>query len=148
MKSEDCKRFDECSAPICPLNDGSLNNGTWYPEENVCMLQVFCHKPWIRNQKKIARKVRNKDLYFTLEMLSRNCVITLATEGLDPDHDISEMREDEVRWLKQHPEKPKLSEAKKKELRNRMMKVRQVLNPSEKDSNGIENLSFKRESAL
>ena len=129
MKAEECKRFDRCSAPLCPLDEESLGSGIFYPNEEVCQLQAFCKLDWIRNQRKIAKKSRNVDFYFTHRMLEQNCVIGRGIEGLDPDHDISERERDVARWLKQHPEKRIISEAEREELKNRMMKVRQGLNP-------------------
>jgi len=139
MKAKECKRFDSCSAPLCPMDENSLSNGIWYPDEEICQLRIYCNEPWIRNQKKIARKVRNKDFYFTLEMLSRNCIITIATEGLDPDN--NDLYDDLAvkRWLNKHPEKPTLSEAKKEELKSRLAKAKQKINPYKKESNGRQN---------
>jgi len=126
MKAEGCKSFDSCSVPFCPLDYGNMDCAIWYPDEPICMLQAFCHETWIRNQKKIAKKSRNVDFYFTRRMLEQNCVIGKEITGLDPDHD-----KDEVRWLKEHPKKRVISEAEREKLKNRMLELRKGLNPSE-----------------
>ena len=140
MKVKDCKRYESCNAPLCPKDQGSLERGSWFPFEEICGLQTYCHESWIRNQKKIAKKSRNIDFYFTHRMLEQNCIIGRGIVGIDPDHDITDIKKDETRWLQEHPVKRIISEEKRELLRNRMEKIRQGLNPSEKDANGIENL--------
>ena len=140
MEAKECKRFDSCSAPICPLYGGDI----WYPDEEICKLQAYCHEPWIHNQKKIARKVRNKDFYFTLEMLCCNCIITTSTEGLDPDKTDYQDERAVKNWLRIHPEKRKLSEAKKLEIR---LRLKRGLDLKEKRANDRENSSSYRQSA-
>jgi hypothetical protein len=142
MEAKLCKRFDSCSAPLCPMDESSLANGIWMPDEDICQLQTFCNLNWVRNQKKIARKSRNKDGYFTCKMLLRDCIVGKGVEGLDPDHDISDMEKDEARWLQQHPEKPKISDVKKQELKNRLMKLKLELYPLENDAIRRENLEI------
>lgn len=129
--SRDCPQYRSCSAPICPLDKGSMDRAVWYPTEETCTLSAFRNLPWVKNQRKIARKVRNRDFYFTKEMLEQNCVITVATEGLDPDKTDIDDSKAVRRWLKQHPEKRKISEAEKEEARNRMFKLRGSLTPFE-----------------
>lgn len=141
-----CKRLESCSAPLCPMDEGSLGSGIWYPDEEICKLQAFCKLNWVQNQKKIAKKARIIDLYFTHRMLQQNCIIGKGISGLDPDHDIKDMEKDEAKWLKEHPEKRKLSEEEKEKLRNRMDEVRQGVNPLEKGTNYIENMNLNKQS--
>jgi len=58
----DCK-FESCSAPICPLDEQSLKKGIWYPGEEICHKRLGLQ--WIKIQRRIAKKVKNKDRYFT-----------------------------------------------------------------------------------
>jgi hypothetical protein len=97
-----CKYFDEgCSAPLCPLDLESLNCGRWYPDEEICKNREFTNPTWIKNQKKIAKRARDKEKYFTIEMLNRNCAIAKGIVGLDPDRaEEPQLKE----WLKKHPE--------------------------------------------
>lgn len=135
MTAKECKRFDGCSAPLCPMDESSLNCGIWYPDEEICSIREFGRLDWIKNQKKIARKVRNKDFYFTSEMLSRNCVITVATEGLDPDK--NDFNDDWAikRWLAKHPGKKGISEEKREELAIKMNKVREMKDSAKQGDN-------------
>lgn len=146
MKSEDCKRFESCRAPICPLDEDSFKCGIWYSGEDVCMLQGFCKLNLIQNQKKIRRRTRVSESFYTIRMLQRNSIVSKGISGLDPDHEITDMEKDEAKWMKEHPEKHTISEVRKEELRNRMMKIRQGLNPPEKDPNHFENSSFDKQS--
>ena len=107
MRPEDCKRYKDCSAQLCPMGTCS---GSWYPEEDICESREFSYESWIRNQRKIARKTRDLDTYYTYKMLQQNCIIGKGISGLNPDNDYCEMKNDGDRWLKAHPEKQKLSE--------------------------------------
>ena len=141
MKEKECKRFDSCSAPICPLFGYS---GLWYPDEEICQSRKFNHEPWIRNQKKIDRKVLNKDFYFTKEMLERNCVITVATEGLDPDKSDLDDERALKDWLSKHPEKRKLSDVERAEIGLRLKRGLDII---ENGANYRQNSSSTRQSA-
>jgi len=147
MKAEDCKRFDGCSAPLCPMDMDSLISSAWFPGEDICPLHASCKLDWIRNQRKITKKSRNLDFDFTLRMLKQNCVISRGIKGLDPDHDISARERDENRWLKQHPEKRIISEEEREKLRKQLMKVRQGLIPPEKETIPLEKTNFSIPSA-
>lgn len=124
MNPKDCNRFDSCSASICPL-DGC--GGIWYPDEHICTSDLFKNQEWIKNQKKIARKVRNKDFYFTKEMLERTFVVTVATEGLDPDK--TEIDDEKVinEWLRKHPQKREISQVERENARERMLELKRSL---------------------
>lgn len=147
MKPNECKRFGSCSAPLCPTDENSLACSIWYPDEEICQAQEYCHELWIRNQRKIAKKAHNKYFYFNYQMLSHNCIISKGIEGLDPDRtDITEEQQLK-RWLKQHPEKRIKSDEEREKLKNRMVEVRQGLILTKKDANRLENSSFNRQSA-
>lgn len=128
MEAKDCIRFDGCNVPLCPRDEESLSNGSWFPDEPICPLQAFCKEPWIINQKKIAKQARNVEFYFTLRMLKHSCVIGRGIEGIIPDHDISERDVDEDHWLIQHPQKRKLTEAEKVERGLRLKRVLDLKN--------------------
>lgn len=119
---EDCKKFNYCSAPLCPLDEESLRDGLWYPDEEICTTQPYPN--WIKTQRKIARRCKDKDKYFTYEMLDRNCVMGKGMVGLDPDRDEKPQLK---RWLRIHPPKRKLSEEEKEELRKMGVEARKKL---------------------
>ena len=100
MGTVDCKRFESCSAQICPL-DGA--DGIWYADEEICLSREFSNEYWIRNQRKIAKKTRDLDSFYTLRMLQQNCIIGKGISGIDPEHDLTEMEKVVNRWLKEHP---------------------------------------------
>lgn len=129
--ARDCPRFDSCSAPLCPLDAGSLNGSIWYSDEEICTAQGFGQLPWIRNQKKISRRCRDTSGYFTLEMLSHNCQIKGGITGLDPDTtDIDDSRAVK-KWLMAHPEKREISEEERQERRIRMIELNRRSTPTE-----------------
>jgi|WetSurMetagenome_2_1015567.scaffolds.fasta_scaffold00070_6 hypothetical protein len=139
-----CKQFDFCEAPICPLKGfGSI----WYADEAICNSHEHCKLNWIRNQRKIARKTSDLDTYYTHRMLEQNCIIGRGIKGIDSETDLKDVDREVSKWLEKHPEKPKVSETKKAELRKRMAKVREKLIPVEKDAIRREDSGINRQSA-
>jgi len=109
--SEQCRHFDYCNAPLCPLNAKHLIIDAWYPDEEICRLKTATN--WIRIQKKIAKKTKDKNTYYTYKMLNRNCRVGNGMIGLNPD----KPEKPQLRaWLKKHPPKKAASEKQKKLL--------------------------------
>ena len=116
MTQDDCRLYETCSAPLCPLDRASLLNGIWYPDEEICRSRTVGNLPWIRQQGKIAKSASPTDRYFHPEMLQRNCIVKKGIAGLDPD----EIEKSQLqKWLDDHPERKELSEEKKTILRQR-----------------------------
>ena len=111
LKSDQCRHFDSCSAPLCPLDEKHLKGDIWYPEEEICRLKKI--PDWIKQQKKIAKKTKEKDTYYNYEMLNRNCRVGNGMTGLNPDKSEEPQLED---WHKKHPLKKALSEKQKNNL--------------------------------
>lgn len=55
-----------CSAPIYPEDESSLKNAIWYPDEPICPKRGL-NLSWLKIQKRIARKAKDKDRYFTFK---------------------------------------------------------------------------------
>ena len=53
--SHECLRFNHCSAPLCPLDEG-INDRIWYHDEEVCRAQRFNKRRWIRKQCSIQKR--------------------------------------------------------------------------------------------
>jgi len=102
MDFKDCKRFNYCGANICPY-DPDKNNKTWYPGEEICNLQNRKNL-FIRNQKKIAKRCKAIESYFTYAMLNRKCIIRTGVKGIFPDSQVNE-KQQEINWLKKHLER-------------------------------------------
>ena len=100
INAEDCKKFESCSAPLCPWDASSLEHGLWYPDEDICNFQQANQLDWVRRQRKIAKKIENKLSFFTHKMLCQECRVTSAIKGLNPDKDRDKQEED---WLIKHP---------------------------------------------
>ncbi len=79
-----CTLFEDCLAPLCPLDLSSLK-GIWYPDEDVCRSRTQGARPWIRAQRRLSKVAGSGAGYFTLEMLNRLIVIRKGISGLDPD---------------------------------------------------------------
>ena len=81
MKVTDCTN-DGCSAPICPLDKDSLKNGIWYPDEPICTSKD--RPDWVTIQKRIAKKAKNKERFFTHKDFLRIKVVR-NPRGHNPD---------------------------------------------------------------
>lgn len=113
MIPSDCRKYDTCNAPICPLDEQSLKCGIWYPDEEVCPVRDYVALPWVQSQRKILKRAGRTDRYFTLSMLERNCIVKGGIEGLDPD----EVEAPQLKkWLGAHPEKRAISEKERHRL--------------------------------
>ena len=135
---ESCKFFDSCSASLCPL-DPRVKEMQWCPEENdtdgICKNREFAGLRFVRTQKRIARAIRNKrrerDDYFSYEMLNRNIVVRSGIEGIPdpPDTIKNPMRwysDKEKKWTDSHPEKKQLSDIEIEKRRSRMIEIRKA----------------------
>jgi hypothetical protein len=135
---EGCKFFDSCSVNLCPL-DPRLKEILWCPEENdsdgICKNREFAGLQFVRTQKRIARATRNKrrerEDYFSFEMLNRNIVVRSGIEGIpDPPDTIKDPEkwysDKERKWILNHPEKKQLSSEEIERRRLRMKSIRKT----------------------
>jgi hypothetical protein len=99
MTAAQCRLYETCLAPLCPLDRCSLN-GIWYCDEEICRSRTYGNLPWIRAQRKIA-KVKAGG-YFTLEMLNDIRTARKGMTGLDPNEDEKSQLQ---RWLDLHEKK-------------------------------------------
>ena len=111
FRSDQCRYFNSCSAPLCPSDAKHLKIEAWYPDEEICRLKTVPN--WIKIQKKIAKKTKDKNTYYTYEMLNRNCKVGSGMTGLNPD---KPEKPQLTAWLKKHPQKKALSKKQKKVL--------------------------------
>jgi len=119
MKATDCKKFDECSAPICPLDQESLEKCSWFSDEDICTRTPY--PLWIKQQKKIKKISSNPDRYFTYEMLNKNFMVKTGIEGLDPDKVESPQLK---QWLKAHRGRKELTQVEKDRKRELIKEAR------------------------
>jgi hypothetical protein len=111
--NENCKYFDGCSAPVCPMDAGAAKTA-WFAGEDVCRLHGVTE--WVKQQRKIAKTGADETAgCFTLPMLERRYVIGKKITGIDPDGTEEEREEAEKNWLDRHPPiKPKSNEEREK----------------------------------
>jgi len=100
VSAHKCKYFNRCSAPLCPLDENSLQNGVWYPDEEICRLREFQGLRWVQNQRELKKRGVPVDGYFTAAMLDNEIIFHPDIRGIDPD------RKDEEkqikRWLERY----------------------------------------------
>jgi len=96
MSSPDCWNYENCSAPLCPLDRESETCG-WFPDEDVCILKDA--PAWVKVQRKLSKYgIPWTAGYFTIEMLKHPCPMGRGAKGLDPDRDPKTRPEDVERW--------------------------------------------------
>ena len=99
MNNIDCIRFEDCSAPICPLQQNTTDSGIWYPGEEICVAKKFQTLPWIKKQKAIAKVEAPTDRYFTVKMLEAIKQVRRGIEGISPDQPLEQAKKAERKWL-------------------------------------------------
>ncbi len=97
MQKWECRHFETCEAPLCPLDKVSFEHGIWYPDEGICKLKEFQTLLWIKNQKKIKKVSNNSDTYYTVRMLNNHLIVRKGIKGLDPDKSVS--KKEEQAWI-------------------------------------------------
>jgi hypothetical protein len=95
----DCQKYEECSAPICPLEKNSVDNGIWYADEEICQVRKCQRLPLIMKQKLVAKAGASNDKYFTAEMLLSKKQIRKGIEGIDPDQPLDRADAEEKKWM-------------------------------------------------
>jgi hypothetical protein len=83
--------------------------------------------PWIKTQRKVARRCKEPDKYFVVEMLTNLSQVRKGTVGLSPDVSY-EMQLNS--WLKDHhkAKKREYTEEEKQAFREKMIKLRELKN--------------------
>jgi len=95
---KNCDRFDDCAAPLCPL-DGGVDACTWYPDDPICPKPA---PAWLMKQKRIREVATDRENYFTGAMIKRMGRIYKSVYGLNPERPHEPQ---EARWLEKHPER-------------------------------------------
>jgi hypothetical protein len=98
----ECKYFDSCSAPLCPMDSESMSAGIWYADEEVCKRRDLS-APWVKRQKRIA-EVTGADFLagaFNHRMLAHDFTVYKKIQGLDQE--ASGMTPANVaKWISRH----------------------------------------------
>ncbi len=127
MQKWECRHFETCEAPLCPLDKVSLEHGIWYPDEGICKVKEFQALLWVKNQKKIkkASNPNSSDTYYTVRMLNNHIVVRKGIKGLDPDKAVS--KKDEQVWINARKLKKKtLSQEEKRKRLEALKKAREA----------------------
>jgi hypothetical protein len=130
MKNKNCKFYESCSAPMCPiLSDEQNENYCWYPDEEICRSRKGI-PDWIKQQRKIAKKAKPENYwhYFTLEMLKVRFRITSNVKGLDPNIDLDKEKRQLNAWHKKYKgtKKRRISDELKEKRRQALVLARKA----------------------
>jgi hypothetical protein len=99
MNNINCPKFEDCSAPVCPLQQNAIGHGIWYPDEEICIARKFLTLGWVRKQKAIVKVKAPEDRYFTVEMLEAIKQVRKGIEGISPDQLLEQAKEAERKWI-------------------------------------------------
>ena len=58
MNDRLCNLFELCEtpeAPLCPIQQDTMEHGRWYADEQICKAKKFQNVPWIDKQRRIAK---------------------------------------------------------------------------------------------
>ena len=89
----DCRLFEGCESPLCPLQENTVQYGIWYADEGICKARKFQKLPWVIRQKRIVKQgLTYEDGYFNVRMLEAIQAVTKGLKGADPDDVKSENR--------------------------------------------------------
>lgn len=134
---KECRFYERCGAQLCPEDKASLKNCCWFADEEICRNPDYSKFQFIKTQKKIAKKSKDNNTYYTYEMLNRNFRVTTAIIGLNPDND----REYELnKWFKS---KPEITEEEQKRLSERARVVLSSNRAPNKTHSPVKNLEKK-----
>ena len=95
MNKEKCSLYNKCEAPICPM-DELKDRCAWFPGEQICKSKDFQDTDLIEKQQTISKKTKDKDKYFTTEMIEKLNFVKNGIVGVDPDKGDSEYKD----WIK------------------------------------------------
>lgn len=109
-----------CGAPVCLL-DPMKEVCIWFPDEEIC--KKNSPPNWVKNQKKIKKRTKDIDNYYTFRMLNQNCIIAKGITGIIPEGiGRTSLEKREKNWLKRHPAKRILTKEEREVLRKRFKK--------------------------
>jgi len=98
MKQVDCPRFEMgCSSPLCPLDENSINDGIWYPGEEICRRRDA--PDWVKRQRAIVKAKAPSDKYFNIAMLRVLKQVRKGIGGVSPDQPLEQAEEAERKWI-------------------------------------------------
>ena len=52
--TKECRYGEDCIAQLCPMGD-SIDDHSWYPDEDVCKNGQYRHLSWIKRQKSMRK---------------------------------------------------------------------------------------------
>lgn len=120
MKERLCNLFEACEspeAPLCPVQESTLRNGVWYPDEPICQAEQFQDVSWIKKQHQIAAlKLTTDDGFFTVRMLEAIRLVSSSLKGADPDDAKAESK-----WLRERVAKRAASLEKRQAQRQKVI---------------------------
>ena len=94
-----CKKYSDCSAPLCPIQKNTIDKGIWYPDEDICAAREQQTVDWIKKQKLIAKADACINKYFTVTMLKATKQVRKGIEGIDPDQSLDKAYNEEEKWI-------------------------------------------------
>jgi len=121
---EQCRYFESCSAPLCPLDKDGLMSGVWFPDEEICIVNEPPY--WVERQVKLSKRTKDMGTQYTFNMVKWKCMIKKNINGIDPEDSMPKLRKSEKMWLKDHKLKKPLSIKEREERCRRLERAREI----------------------
>jgi hypothetical protein len=100
MEMRNCRYYQGCEAPICPLDGKTKDIAQWFKDEDICRNMEYEGERWRINQFRIRNNPKvSIDNYFTLEMLNRIQTISSKIKGINPDGDEKGLKEHQMKRI-------------------------------------------------
>jgi hypothetical protein len=64
--AKNCSSYEGCGAPLCPMDERTLKNCQWFPDEPVCTRRGSMVPDWVKTQRKVAKRAKHPEFYFTV----------------------------------------------------------------------------------
>jgi hypothetical protein len=109
MGTIDCKYFEACDCPLCPLGS---DKPVWYPGESVCRREGM--PDWVARQRKVSRKVTAAG-FWTKAMFEHDCKLYANIEGIDAETLTVNIPKAVENWKAKHPAITEETRAKRSE---------------------------------
>jgi hypothetical protein len=98
-----CRNFGKCSAPFCPLERYTRKKDDpriWFPDEEICTKREVNKITLVKQQRKIKKKAKDRETYYTREMLEVNCTVNSSMTGIDSN---KARKPQVIAWKMKHP---------------------------------------------
>jgi len=120
----ECRYYDSCSAPFCPLDTVTNGNAVWFPDEEICIVNEPPY--WVERQVKLSKRTKDRDTCYTFGMVKWRCMIKKNINGIESPDTLPKQKKAERVWMVAHKLKKPLSMKEREERCKRLENARRI----------------------